>query len=164
MAASAIERHQRIAELELSELELTAVVGNQRSQLESLGNQLRRAGQRAFSLEPEDVRRLTNSMAEAIERSIDGMAEPQIKQDEQPQGEACNLPYGLSGRELEVLLHVWQGLGDKQIAQSIGISRFTVHKHVRSILQKMNVEGRTQAGIRAERERLFRFMPVASVA
>jgi len=161
LAASAIERHQRIAELELRELELTAIVGNQRSQLESLGTQLRRAGQRAFALEPQDVRRLTNSLAEAIERSLDHTAPPQIKDDQLPQNEASNIPYGLSARELEVLNHLWQGLVDKQIALSIGISRFTVHKHVRSILQKMNVEGRTQAGIRAERERLFRFMPQA---
>jgi DNA-binding NarL/FixJ family response regulator len=159
LAASAIERHQQISELEHRQRILTTMTCSQRSLIERLGAQLRRAGQRAYSLEPEEVRRLTNSLAEEIGRSIDYPAQGAVNPQQLSQVEARNLPYGMSGREIEVLLHMWQGLGDKQIAQEVGISRFTVHKHVRSILQKMNVEGRTQAGIRAEREGLFRFMP-----
>ena len=155
LAASAIERHQRVAELERSERTLSAIASKQRSQLERFGTQLRRAGQRAFSLEPEDVRRLAVSIAEEIERSLTRPLGHATECEEADRDLASDIPYGMSGRELEVLRHVWRGLGDKQIALAIGISRFTVHKHVRAILQKMDVESRTQAGLRAEREKLF---------
>src|SRR4029079_9318265 len=47
-------------------------------------------------------------------------------------------PYRLSSREMEVMTHVWRGLSDKQIAHVMGISRFTVAKHVGTAVRKMN--------------------------
>ena len=63
-------------------------------------------------------------------------------------------PYGLSPRELEVLRYLATGMGDKQIAVVLGISTFTVSKHVSVILRKMNATSRTEAGVRAVRERI----------
>jgi DNA-binding NarL/FixJ family response regulator len=57
----------------------------------------------------------------------------------------------LSRRELDVLTGIAAGEPDKQIAFGLGISVFTVHKHVRKILEKMDVSSRTEAGIRAVR-------------
>jgi DNA-binding NarL/FixJ family response regulator len=55
----------------------------------------------------------------------------------------------LSAREIEVLKLVSDGLPDKQIAKVLGISTFTVNKHVGAILLKMHASSRTEAGVRA---------------
>jgi DNA-binding NarL/FixJ family response regulator len=44
-----------------------------------------------------------------------------------------------------------QGLLNKQIAYELGVSEATVKAHVSAILQKLNVESRTQAVIAASR-------------
>lgn len=59
--------------------------------------------------------------------------------------------YPLSAREMEVLLYVTQGLSNKEIAYSLGISHQTVKNHVTSILRKLGVEDRTQAAVYALR-------------
>ncbi len=51
----------------------------------------------------------------------------------------------LSGRELEVLGLIVQGLANKQIAYSLGIAEHTVKNHVKSILGKLGAQDRTQA-------------------
>ena len=58
----------------------------------------------------------------------------------------------LSAREIEVLNLVSIGLPDKQIAKLLGISTFTVNKHVGAILTKMEASSRTEASVRAIRE------------
>jgi DNA-binding NarL/FixJ family response regulator len=55
----------------------------------------------------------------------------------------------LSTRELEVLNLIVPGLSNKQIALALGIAEYTVKNHVRSILNKMEVEDRTQAATTA---------------
>lgn len=59
--------------------------------------------------------------------------------------------YPLSAREMEVLLYVTQGMSNKEIAYSLGISHQTVKNHVTSILRKLGVEDRTQAAVYALR-------------
>jgi PAS domain S-box-containing protein len=61
-------------------------------------------------------------------------------------------PYGLTYRELTILHLVSEGSADKQIAEALGISTYTVNKHVANILGKMNAVSRTEAGVRAIRE------------
>jgi PAS domain S-box-containing protein len=61
-------------------------------------------------------------------------------------------PYGLTYRELTILHLVADGSADKQIAEALGISTYTVNKHVANILGKMNAVSRTEAGVRAIRE------------
>ncbi|MEP7286585.1 MAG: response regulator transcription factor [Chloroflexota bacterium] len=55
----------------------------------------------------------------------------------------------LSPREMEILRCVTRGLSNKQIASELGISQQTVKNHMTSILDKMNVEDRTQAAVYA---------------
>lgn len=55
----------------------------------------------------------------------------------------------LSEREAEVLTCVVQGMSNKEIATSLGISHQTVKNHVTSILRKFGVEDRTQAVVYA---------------
>lgn len=57
----------------------------------------------------------------------------------------------LSAREMEVLACVTQGMSNKEIALSLGISHQTVKNHVTAILRKLNVEDRTQAAVYALR-------------
>lgn len=51
----------------------------------------------------------------------------------------------LSPREIEVLQCVAGGLRNKEIAQQLGLSEFTVNSHVKRILEKLNVSDRTLA-------------------
>jgi len=55
----------------------------------------------------------------------------------------------LSEREAEVLAWVVNGMSNKEIASSLGISHQTVKNHVTSILRKFGVEDRTQAVVYA---------------
>jgi len=64
-------------------------------------------------------------------------------------------PYGLPFREFSVLHLVARGAADKEIADQLGVSTFTVNKHVANILGKMNASSRTEAGVRAHREGLI---------
>ncbi len=55
----------------------------------------------------------------------------------------------LSPREMEILRCVTRGLSNKEIATELGISHQTVKNHMTSILDKLNVEDRTQAAVYA---------------
>jgi len=52
----------------------------------------------------------------------------------------------LSAREREVLALVATGARNRQIAEELSISEFTVKRHVQNILQKLNLTSRTAAG------------------
>ena len=56
---------------------------------------------------------------------------------------------GLSPREAEVLLWVTQGKGNHEIAGILGLSVATVKKHTIHIFEKLGVESRTAAMLRA---------------
>lgn len=60
----------------------------------------------------------------------------------------------ISSREREVLTLVAQGLQNKQIARTLGISEKTVKAHLTSTFQRIGVEDRTQAALWAERHGL----------
>lgn len=54
-------------------------------------------------------------------------------------------PFDLTPRELEVLRLVVEGLSNAQIAERLVLSPRTVHAHLRSILDKLDVSSRTAA-------------------
>jgi two-component system, NarL family, nitrate/nitrite response regulator NarL len=54
-------------------------------------------------------------------------------------------------REREVLALLSEGLANRAIAERLGISRHTVKFHINALLQKLGVEGRTEAVVRAAR-------------
>jgi DNA-binding NarL/FixJ family response regulator len=51
----------------------------------------------------------------------------------------------LSAREREVLAYVAQGARNRQIAQALFISEFTVKRHMQNILQKLGLPSRRAA-------------------
>ncbi len=57
----------------------------------------------------------------------------------------------LTPQQMRVLMMVSEGLLNKQIAYRLSVSEATVKAHVSAILQKLNVESRTQAVIVANR-------------
>jgi len=63
--------------------------------------------------------------------------------------EASSLPAGLSSREMDVLSLIVKGHGNKQIAHELSIAEHTVKNHVKSILNKLGVDDRTQAATAA---------------
>jgi DNA-binding NarL/FixJ family response regulator len=60
------------------------------------------------------------------------------------------LPLGeLTGRERDVLEAIAQGLDNNEIAASLGLSEKTVRNHITHVLDKIGVEHRYQAIVRA---------------
>jgi len=55
----------------------------------------------------------------------------------------------LTRRELEVLQHIVEGHSNKEIASALGLSEVTVKVHVGRVLQKLEVDDRTQAATTA---------------
>jgi len=53
--------------------------------------------------------------------------------------------YDLSGREIEVLEELAEGLGTSEIAERLFISPITVRKHVQNVMRKMHVHRRLDA-------------------
>jgi NarL family two-component system response regulator LiaR len=60
-----------------------------------------------------------------------------------------DLPLDLTGRELEVVQLVAQGLSNSKIAQELVISEKTVKTHISNILGKLHLDDRTQLAIYA---------------
>jgi DNA-binding NarL/FixJ family response regulator len=56
---------------------------------------------------------------------------------------------GLSPREAQVLLWIAQGKNNEEIGIILGASRNTIKKHVIHLLEKLGVEGRAAAAVRA---------------
>ena len=54
-------------------------------------------------------------------------------------------PFGLTGREVEVLRLLAQGLTDAQIAEQLIISPRTVNTHLKAIYGKIQVSSRSAA-------------------
>jgi DNA-binding CsgD family transcriptional regulator/PAS domain-containing protein len=82
--------------------------------------------------------------AETTDGSYEGY--PPVEGDIRPTA------YGLTDRELAVLSLIVEGMADKQIADALGITTYTVNKHVGNVLGKMNAVTRTGAAVRAIRE------------
>lgn len=61
----------------------------------------------------------------------------------------------LTSREKDILIHIADGLNNKDIADKLCLSIYTVKNHVSSIINKLAVDDRTQAAILAIRKGLI---------
>ena len=77
--------------------------------------------------------------------AVDDASQP----SRQPAGPAD--PFGLTGREREVLALVAEGYTNRRIADTLFISESTAGVHVSHILAKLGVESRTEAAAVAVR-------------
>ncbi|PRY12588.1 response regulator [Kineococcus rhizosphaerae] len=73
--------------------------------------------------------------------------DPRVTRALLPSRRAQDPAAGLSEREREVLGLVAQGLANKQIARTLGISEHTVKVHVGKVLRVLGVSGRTAAAV-----------------
>lgn len=62
--------------------------------------------------------------------------------------------YGLTAREAEILKLITEGYSNNEIANTLFVSINTTKAHVASILQKLEVDDRLQAALKALKERL----------
>lgn len=62
--------------------------------------------------------------------------------------------FDLTARERDILKHISLGKSNKEIAEELFLSIHTVKNHLKSILQKLSVQDRTQAAIMAIKENL----------
>ena len=60
----------------------------------------------------------------------------------------------LTVREREVLAHLSEGFGARQIADGLGVSIATVRNHIRSILRKLGCHSQLEAVAEARRRGL----------
>ena len=83
----------------------------------------------------------------ATKRLIEHMAHDMPEAGSMPSGSTYRDPEAdlLTDRELQVLVHIAQGLSNQEIADNLGISLPTVKTHVTHILQKINARDRVQA-------------------
>lgn len=109
---------------------------------ESLMNAIKAVSQKAGWLDPMIARIVLGSMQNA---GFGGA---------QRQNKGENNSYGLTKKELEVLSLLSDGLTNQEISEKLVISIATTKAHVHSILQKLYLEDRTKAAIKALKEGL----------
>ena len=112
---------------------------------------------------------LSSQVAEKVLRNFYGKKVSQIKQTDFAKGLASadekktikstfHIPIvPLSERELEVLKLIVDGKSNQEIGEKLFVTLATVKTHVRSILNKLSVDDRTQAAVKAMREGLVTF-------
>ena len=112
---------------------------------------------------------LSSQVAEKVLRNFYGKEISQIKQSDFAKGlastdekkitkPAFHIPIvPLSERELEVLKLIVDGKSNQEIGEKLFVTLATVKTHVRSILNKLSVDDRTQAAVKAMREGLVTF-------
>lgn len=114
---------------------------------------------------------LSSQVAEKVLRNLYGKDINQIKQGDlakksdelQQKGNVVKPPslsiptVPLSDREFEVLKLIVEGKSNQEIGNKLFVTLATVKTHVRSILNKLSVDDRTQAAVKAMREGLVTF-------
>ncbi len=92
------------------------------------------------------------TIREAVKNVLDGgiWTPPDVDLDEAGDSETANLVARLatlSPQQVRVLMMLGEGLLNKQIAYKLSVSEATIKAHVSAILQKLDVDSRTQAVI-----------------
>ena len=106
----------------------------------------------------------TKRLVEVVQSVLDGAAwfDPSISHivlnaATKIQDSAVQKPekdYGLTARESQILKLITEGYSNIEIAQELFVSINTTKAHVASILQKLEVDDRLQAALKALKERL----------
>ncbi len=110
------------------------------------------------NLEPQQLFTMLRGIAQGEAPMSGVIAAKLLRQLQRPGGEpdtekGPHLP-SLSDRELEVLRQVVEGAANHEIAELLHITHNTVKMHLRSILEKLGVQNRVQAAVKAVREGL----------
>jgi DNA-binding NarL/FixJ family response regulator len=115
-----------------------------------------KAGAQGYLLkdsDPEDLSRAIQSVYAGNTIIAPDLAQKMLNTFEYGRSKSPQLsPPPLTERELEVIRALAQGMSDRQIAGSLGISEKTVRNHTSNIYRKLHIFDRTQAVIYAIRE------------
>jgi DNA-binding NarL/FixJ family response regulator len=114
-----------------------------------------KAGAQGYLLkdsEPEDLSRAIRMVHAGATIIAPDLAQKLLNTFESSPGSSHLAPPPLTERELEVIRVLAQGMSDRQIAETLGISEKTVRNHTSNIYRKLHIFDRTQAVIYAIRE------------
>ncbi len=120
-----------------------------------------RAGANAYcskDINPEKLIDITKSVlngeawfdAKVAQVVLDAVSSVPAKVDEESVVET-----NLTGREKQVLALIVEGLNNQEIAKKLDVSINTTKAHVCNILQKLSVQDRTQAAIKALKDKII---------
>lgn len=119
------------------------------SNLETLTNAIKSVNAKAGWLDPMIARIVLGSIQNGQSFGTQGLSgNTDVKKGE-------NNVYGLTKKELEVLSLISDGLSNKEISKKLVVSISTTKAHVHNILQKLYLEDRTKAAIKALKEGLI---------
>lgn len=115
-----------------------------------------RAGAVGYLLKNSDVEKICGAIREAFGGGSPMSAEVAKKVLEyfRNQKKNANLRAQLSDRETDVLYALTEGLSDKAIAEKLFISLPTVRFHLKNIYAKLHVTSRSEAVIKALRDKI----------
>ena len=115
-----------------------------------------KAGAMGFLLKDSEPEQLLKGirMVHRGESMLHPSIASKLVEDMQRPAKPCPVKRPLTGRELKVLQFLGQGLSNRDIANQLSISIRTVTTHVRNILNKLNMENRTQAALYAYQQGL----------
>ena len=74
---------------------------------------------------------------------------PDRRQPQSTRTRCCASTFGLTQREAEVLLWIAKGKSNRDIGEILGLSPRTVNKHLEQIYEKLGVENRASAAVKA---------------
>ena len=139
--------------------EIKVVILTSHNDVQEVLNSLK-AGANAYCSKEINPKRLT----EVVQSVLDGASwfDPSIahivleaaskfQQEDKPKPEK---DYGLTSRETQILKLITEGYSNNEIANQLFVSINTTKAHVASILQKLEVDDRLQAALKALKERL----------
>ncbi len=139
--------------------EIKVVVLTSHNEVQEVLNSLK-AGANAYCSKEINPKRLT----EVVQSVLDGASwfDPSIahivleaaSKFQQEESAKPEKDYGLTSREAQILKLITEGYSNNEIANQLFVSINTTKAHVASILQKLEVDDRLQAALKALKERL----------
>lgn len=119
-----------------------------------------KAGANAYCSKEINPRRLTQVVLSVLDGaswfdpSIAHIVLEAATKSQQTEPQKPTKDYGLTSRETQILKLITEGYSNNEIANQLFVSINTTKAHVASILQKLEVDDRLQAALKALKERL----------
>lgn len=119
-----------------------------------------KAGANAYCSKEINPRRLTQVVLSVLDGaswfdpSIAHIVLEAAAKSQQTEPQKPTRDYGLTARETQILKLITEGYSNNEIANQLFVSINTTKAHVASILQKLEVDDRLQAALKALKERL----------
>ncbi|WP_417687505.1 response regulator [Roseibium sp.] len=137
--------------------QLLAATGNAETLLQSIGNHLAEwlAGTALAASSQADPFAVAPGGGLSLQMQYLGSIGPDeflfrmTTSDHPNQTEVLQQHFGLTAREADVLLWIAKGKANRDIGEILGLSPRTVNKHLEQIYQKLGVENRASAAVRA---------------